>query len=161
MANIYVASSWRNAEQPNVVRTLRSYGHGVYDFRRPTDASSGFHWFGIDPAWEDWDIDEYKAALKRPLAHTGFSQDSMALRRADLLVLVLPSGRSAHLEAGYHMGLGKAAAVLAYGKVEPELMYLWFDLITDTLEEIVDWCGGKHLIEGTTDGKAKCGGGTA
>jgi hypothetical protein len=32
---VYVASSWRNPWQPNVVGLLRSLGHKVYDFREP------------------------------------------------------------------------------------------------------------------------------
>ena len=32
---IYVASSWRNREQPSVVKALREAGHEVYDFRNP------------------------------------------------------------------------------------------------------------------------------
>ena len=36
--NIYVASSWRNAYQPEVVARLRSEGHSVYDFRNPSEA---------------------------------------------------------------------------------------------------------------------------
>ena len=32
---IYVASSWRNERQPDVVQALRNAGHDVYDFRHP------------------------------------------------------------------------------------------------------------------------------
>lgn len=35
---IYVASSWRNTHQPEVVAKLRELGHEVYDFREPEDA---------------------------------------------------------------------------------------------------------------------------
>ena len=37
MSRIYVASSWRNKYQPEVVAALRKAGHGVYDFRNPED----------------------------------------------------------------------------------------------------------------------------
>lgn len=33
MAKIYVASSWRNVFQQDVVGILRDLGHEVYDFR--------------------------------------------------------------------------------------------------------------------------------
>ena len=36
---IYVASSWRNAQQPAVVARLREAGHEVYDFRNPAPAN--------------------------------------------------------------------------------------------------------------------------
>ena len=34
---IYVASSWRNEFQHNVVKALREDGHEVYDFREDGD----------------------------------------------------------------------------------------------------------------------------
>ena len=42
MAKIYVASSWRNKYQPEVVAALRKAGHEVYDFRNPKDNPGGF-----------------------------------------------------------------------------------------------------------------------
>ena len=44
MAKIYVASSWRNKYQPEVVAALRAAGHEVYDFRNPEHNPGGFHW---------------------------------------------------------------------------------------------------------------------
>lgn len=41
---IYVASSWRNSRQPEVVRALREVGHHVYDFRNPSKGDTGFAW---------------------------------------------------------------------------------------------------------------------
>ena len=35
MAKIYVASSWRNVFQQDVVNILRDLGHEVYDFKNP------------------------------------------------------------------------------------------------------------------------------
>ena len=51
---IYVASSWRNPEQPEVVTALRSLSYEVYDFRNPGDGKSGFGWREIDPNWLNW-----------------------------------------------------------------------------------------------------------
>jgi len=47
MAKIYVASSWRNKYQPEVVAALRKAGHEVYDFRNPDDNPGGFHWADV------------------------------------------------------------------------------------------------------------------
>ena len=49
---LYVASSWRNLNQPTVVELLRKCGHEVYDFRNPAPGDNGFHWEEIDPDWE-------------------------------------------------------------------------------------------------------------
>ena len=39
---IYMASSWRNADQPRVLRMIRELGHDVYDFRNPAPGNEGF-----------------------------------------------------------------------------------------------------------------------
>ena len=53
---IYLASSWRNAEQPELVIKLREWGHEVYDFRNPEPGDEGFHWSEIDRDWLGWSI---------------------------------------------------------------------------------------------------------
>ena len=63
-------------------------------------------------------------ALKDSRCQAAFNQDCEALQRADACILLLPSGRSAHLEAGWCMGQGKPTAVYAPEPIEPELMYL-------------------------------------
>ena len=59
MTRIYVASSWRNPYQPEVVAALRKAGHEVYDFRNPKDNPGGFHWADVDENWQDWQPEEY------------------------------------------------------------------------------------------------------
>ena len=60
MAKIYVASSWRNSYQQDVVSFLRSEGHEVYDFTHPNgDMSYGFSWSSIDPNWKNWSTQQY------------------------------------------------------------------------------------------------------
>lgn len=137
MARIYVASSWRNPWQPEVVARLRSAGHEVYDFRNPVDNPGGFRWSDIDDKWLDWSASEYIAQLGHPVAERGFKADFDAMRWADVCVLVLPCGRSAHTEAGWFAGCGKKTIVYLPEKQEPELMYKLFDAVTDSLEDLL------------------------
>lgn len=123
MSSIYVASSWRNSYQEVVVQTLRLAGHDVYDFRNPAPSDNGFHWSEIASDWKKWDAKAFRQALTHPIAEHGFSNDWNAMTRADTCVLVLPCGRSAHLEAGYFVGAGKRLILLMLGENEPELMY--------------------------------------
>jgi hypothetical protein len=141
MSRIYVASSWRNGLQPGVVRALRYQGHEVYDFRNPKPGDKGFGWSGIDLLWEQWDSQQFRAALDHPLAIAGFKSDHDAMVWADTCVLVLPCGRSAHLEAGEFIGAGKRLFILLSGKDEPELMYKGATAICVTLDELLDRCG--------------------
>lgn len=138
---IYVASSWRNELQAFVVHSLRSLSHEVYDFKHP-HLSKGFHWSEIDTEWRDWTIADYRSALLNFRAEEGFSADHKAMVWADACVLVLPCGRSAHLEAGWFAGKNKPTVVYTQdNQVEPELMYKEFGYpyILNTLFELFDW----------------------
>lgn len=137
MAKVYVASSWRNAYQPEVVKRLREAGHEVYDFRNPTENPGGFHWADIDPAWLDWSAREYIEHLDHPVARKGFQADLNAMLWADACVLVLPCGRSAHTEAGWFAGRGLRTIVYIPEKQEPELMYKLFDTVTDSMDGVL------------------------
>ena len=149
---IYLASSWRNQRQPAVLAALRAAGHDVYDFRNPAPGDNGFSWSEIAEHWIDWTPAEFIRALEHPVAHRGFSFDMNALRWCDACVLLLPCGRSAHLELGWACGAGKLTVVLVEEILpeprihqerfastqargwEPELMYKMCDLITDSLD---------------------------
>lgn len=131
---IYLASSWRNERQPDVLEALRDDGHEVYDFRNPAPGNNGFGWRQLDPDWINWTPEVYVQRLAHPVARAGFGLDKGALDWCDTCVLLLPSGRSAHLEAGYVAGQGKDVAVLlSPDKFEPELMYLLCHSIVTSL----------------------------
>lgn len=124
---IYVASSWRNPIQQEIVGVLRTAGHEVYDFRHPAADSRGFAWSEVNPAWLQWTPEQFIQDLysRHPAVERGFAYDKNALDWADTCVLVLPCGRSAHLEAGYAAGRGKLVLFYLHPeKFEPELMYL-------------------------------------
>ena len=138
--NIYVASSWRNLSQPRIVHLLRDRGHQVYDFRHPAEDNEGFGWGEINPDWQAWNPRAFQDALLHPLAEKGFKLDMDALDAADVVVLVLPCGRSAHLELGYAIGKGKPTAILLDQHFEPELMYKMVNLVTDNETTLFNWC---------------------
>jgi len=135
---IYVASSWRNPVQPNVVEVLRENGHEVYDFRNPRPGDTGFSWSQIDPRWESWSTRSYRDALQSDIAQAGFKSDFDAMKWADACVLVLPSGRSAHLEAGWMAGAGKHTVVYIPIPGEPELMNLLLGPICVSMTEVTN-----------------------
>ena len=134
---IYVASSWRNIHQPNVVRLLSGAAHADYDFRNPYPGNKGFHWSEIDSDWQNWTPMRYREALEHPIAIDGYLTDFTAMEWADVCVLLLPCGRSAHLEAGYFVGAGKPLHVLILDKCEPELMYKMATGIYTSIDELI------------------------
>ena len=137
MPKIYVASSWRCEHQQKVVTALRKEGYDVYDFRNPAPGNNGFHWSDIDQEWKGWDPNEFRMALKHKVAVDGYLRDFDALAEADATVLVMPCGRSAHLELGYAAGADQITGVLLTGPCEPELMYRLADFISVGIDELV------------------------
>jgi hypothetical protein len=137
---IYVASSWRNPMQQGVVYTLRAAGHVVYDFRNPKEGDKGFHWSEIDPDWKLWTPERFRESLSHPIAERGFRSDFDAMKWADVGVLVMPCGRSAHLEAGYFVGAGKPLYILL-ADGEPELMYRMAAKVCIHMGELLDCVG--------------------
>jgi len=132
---IYVASSWRNPIQQEIVQVLREDGHEVYDFRNPSPGNHGFAWSEVNADWLQWTPEQFIRDLygDHESVKRGFALDKGALDWADTCVLVLPCGRSAHLEAGYAAGKGKLTVFYLHPeKFEPELMYLLGDgCVTD------------------------------
>lgn len=125
MSKIYVASSWRNNSQPEFIQFLRANNHEVYDFRDPPDGiPNGFRWSELDPDWEGWSAERYREMLQLPLAYRGFESDFNGMIWADTGILLLPCGRSAHLELGWMAGRGKRTIILTKDGEEPELMAL-------------------------------------
>lgn len=143
---IYVASSWRNNYQPEVVRILREAGHEAYDFKNPKEGDHGFHWrdVALERDEKAQCAPEFlKVALTHPRAVEGFNSDFNAMKWADACVVVLPCGRSAHLEAGWMAGAGKLTLVYAPAGqlIEPELMYGLLDGLCVSIDEVLERLG--------------------
>jgi hypothetical protein len=154
-SRVYVASSWRNIMQVGVVAALRSAGIDCYDFKHPAPGNDGFHWsevmssyrkVGPGSAEQLADEKDYLEALSHPIAEAGYKADFDAMQSCDACVLVLPCGRSAHLELGWFVGQGKRTAILLDGdmnggKVTPELMYKMVDYVSPSLFDLLGWLG--------------------
>jgi hypothetical protein len=149
---VYVASSWRNNLQPALMHVLAAAGIDAYDFRNP-EGGTGFSWAEVMPSYDpalDSPTTEnvrpkvYLEALNHPRAVEGFTEDFGAMQRADTFVLVLPCGRSAHLELGWAVGAGKRTAILLgspHDLMVPELMYRMVDHISPSVMDLLGWLG--------------------
>ncbi|AEK07523.1 hypothetical protein SEND513_79 [Mycobacterium phage Send513] len=135
--HVYVASSWRNQFQPNVVQALRAAGYAVYDFKNP-NGEKGFAWSDIvDDNHDSVSTTEYLDIIAHPLADKGFQRDMNALFASDIVVLVLPCERDAHLELGWAVGAGKQTHILLDNPCKASLMYKMVDFIHPTLEDLL------------------------
>lgn len=143
---VYVASSWRNPIQTAVCTTLRASGIPHYDFKNPSEGETGFHWSDIMADYHSdthlCHVVDYWTGLHHPVAERGYRRDYEAMVKADTFVLILPCGRSAHLELGWAVGQGKRTAILLDGPlVTPELMYKMVDYLAPSLFDLLGWLG--------------------
>ena len=147
---VYVASSWRNPIQTGVCAALRSAGIPHYDFKNP-EGGTGFSWKQLKPAGapdgiaakgSDWEaVGDYLDMVNHPVATAGYEADFAAMQRADTFVMVLPCGKSAHLELGWAVGAGKRTIILLEDPVEPELMYRMVDEMCMSLFDLLGLLG--------------------
>jgi len=141
---IYVASSWRNAQQQHVVQVLRAAGHEVFDFKNPPGGEGFTSWPGRDATQTSWTKEEALAALEHPRSKEALKSDWDGMRWADAVVCVQPFGKSASVELGWAVGAGKPTALLL-ADGEPELMQSMADVMFTRLDEVVEWLGGLGL----------------
>jgi hypothetical protein len=134
---IYLASSWRNKRQPEVLAALRKAGHEVYDFRNPKPGTIGFSWKQCTKTPPPWSAVETIGVLAGEVAQAGLKLDFDAMKWADTVVMLQPCGRSAALELGLAIGAGKHTLVLLDDGQEPELMIRLADHLAVNLDELL------------------------
>ena len=140
MASIYVASSWRNTKQQEIVSLLREYGHDVYDFTKPGDKAMSNVWDDVHLNHDLCTSNQYIEAISDPIVIKRFVDHVNAMTASDTCVLLLPCGSSAHAEAGFMAGLGKKVFVLNTGPtLKPELMYRLFHGYTNSIRNLLMW----------------------
>ncbi len=140
MARIYVASSWRNEKQQDLVSILREKGHKVYDFTRPDGEPKNNVWDDMNINHDNCATEQFADAMANPEVEKRFETHLSALTAADTCILLLPCGNSAHSEAGFMAGLGKRVFVFNYNKeVKPELMYLLYEGYTNNMDTLLQW----------------------
>lgn len=93
---LYIIGSLRNPEIPRVAQTLRDMGHTVFDSWFAAGPEADDHWQAYSKARGQ----TYEEALQDYAAQNVFHFDKRHLDRADAAILVLPAGRSGHLELG-------------------------------------------------------------
>lgn len=126
--NIYLASSWKNKEIVlQMAKLLRDEGYLVDAFCEEDNRIS-FNWDELVNGMveEGADINTLNAIdmMKQQRVQEAFKEDRKYLDWADIVVMLMPCGRSAHIEAGYMVGKGKKLYIIGgFEKGEFETMY--------------------------------------
>lgn len=132
---LYLIGSLRNPAVPELANDLRKLGYDVFD-----------DWYAAgeiaDDAWRDYEKGRghnFQQALEGYAANHVFTFDRHHLNESDIGVLLLPAGKSGHLELGYLIGRGHPCYIV-YPK-EPErydVMYLFAKRVFTSAEELVN-----------------------
>jgi nucleoside 2-deoxyribosyltransferase len=129
---IYLASSWKQAERVReIAQFLRRMGHEVDCFCDDSGQRFVFHFSEIDGC-DKMNAIEF---LKTVKARRAFQEDRRWIDWSDCVVLILPCGKSAHLEAGYAKGQGKKLIIYGeFPKGEFDVMYGFADAMVEAGE---------------------------
>jgi hypothetical protein len=111
---IYLIGSLRNPEVPVLAGLLREAGRECFDDWYAAGPKADDHW----QEYEQGRGHDFKTALQGYPANHVFEYDRFHLNRALAGILLLPAGKSGHLEAGYLIGQGKPVYIVA--PQEPE-----------------------------------------
>lgn len=136
---IYIASSWKNY---NILLKLQTHlekcGHEVDCFANGKNGRFSFNWAELihnalncetkEEAMAVLETLDAKDMMSNPTVLKAFEEDKKMIEWADAVIMVLPSGKSSHLEAGYAKGIGKKLYILGeFEKGEFETMYGFAD----------------------------------
>jgi len=129
---VYVIGSLRNPEIPTIGNKIRASGFEAFDDWHGAGPKADDEWF----RYEQERGRPMRDALKGKAAQTIFHFDKRNLDAADAALLVLPAGKSGHLEAGYMIGRGKPV-VVCFDK-EPERWDVMYNFASDVAFSIDD-----------------------
>jgi hypothetical protein len=140
---LYLIGSLRNERIPKLANHLRAEHPGLEVFD---------DWYSAGPEADDyWKEHQqskgltYEEALKGHAARNVFEFDRRHLNRATHALLVLPAGKSGHMEIMYatYAVRAKTAILLDPEDVRWDVMYQFVPTILNNDEEISDWLNSK------------------
>lgn len=131
---IYLIGSLSNDKIPDIENKLRENGYDAFA-----------QWFAAGPDADSWwkkyfGNKGYTLAqmLKMAFVQTAFNFDKKHLDAAAAAVLILPAGKSGHLELGYMLGKGKPGFILLEN--EPDRVDLMYGLATGLAYSVEELC---------------------
>lgn len=141
MTEVYVIGSLKQPERVReVAAALRAGGYGAFDDWQSAGPDA-------DDRWQEYERQRgrsFTEALGGYHAQQVFAHDKFHLDRCDAAVLVLPAGKSGHLELGYMIGCGKPTFILMDGEPERyDVMYNFATAVVMSIDDLMFVIGGK------------------
>lgn len=131
--DFFVSGRWRNRDSVlDLTHRIRDKGYSVYCFLEASHSIARVH---NDPE-EDMQNFEKLDWRNDPYVREVFKNDMEGERNSKTFVMLLPVGKSCHIEAGVAYGLGKQCILIGEQK-EAESLYLIFTKQFDTVEDFL------------------------
>jgi hypothetical protein len=131
---IYLIGSLRDPKIPKIAKKLRETGLEIFD-----------DWYAAgyeaDDKWRDYEIERgrtYIEALEGLAANHVFTFDLKYLNESKAAILILPCGKSGHLEFGYIIGQGKPGYILLDTPDRWDVMYKFATKVFTDLESLIN-----------------------
>ena len=131
---IYLIGSLRDLKVPEIGQQLRKAGFEVFDDWHAAGPTADDEW----KRYEEGRGHNYAEALKGYAAKHVFEFDLHHISRANLGILMLPCGKSGHLELVYMLGQGKKGYILLDDNVARfDVMYKFADGVFADLKSLI------------------------
>ena len=141
--SIYVVGSLRNPLVPQVAKALRAAGYDVFDDWYAAGERADDSW----QAYEEARGRSFREALRGEAARHTFNFDLRHLQMAELGVLVMPAGKSSHMEFGWLLGRGRPSYVLLTKSPDRwDVMYQLAWGVCSTVEELCGLLEKNHSL---------------
>jgi hypothetical protein len=134
MTDYTIIGKYRNAQNVReLITAIRSKGKTCYDF---TDKPA--YPENPDAPFEEQmtSLEGHPDFLNDPVHRYHYERDLNGLRNANKVILLLPAGTSAHIEAGIAFGLKKKLILIGIPE-KPETLYFIFDEYYDTADDFL------------------------
>lgn len=134
MLTVYLIGSLRNPKVQEVAKRMRAEGFDVFDDWQAAGPEADDYW----KSYEEAKGNTYEEALAGYAAQHVYGYDKHHLERCNVVVLMLPAGRSGHLELGFGIGRGKPGFILLDDEHSRwDVMYAFADGVYRALDDLI------------------------
>jgi len=136
--NFFIAGRWRNKDEvKKVLEAVRSCGKTAYCFIENDYKGEKIEFKpGENP--DTFMKKSENLPIDDSLIQKIFKKDISALKQSDNFLLVFPSGKASHIEAGIAYGMGKKCYAIGLPE-KTETLYCIFEEIFLELESLKTW----------------------
>lgn len=132
--DFFVSGRWRNRNRVlDLARKIREKGYRVYCFLETAHNSEAVK----NNPEEEMKKFEQLNWRKDSRIREVFEEDMAGEKASKIFVMLMPAGKSCHIEAGAAYGLGKKCILIGEQK-EAESLYLIFDEVYNSVESFLE-----------------------